>query len=164
MTKKRLTKYDTHIKPRLSEIAALMRAGGTEEEAAKMTGVACSTFRRYKNEHAEFRAALMESERYANEKVERSLYERCMGGEREVWKAVKLRTVTYKDGKRVKETERVKMVRETVYVPAEVRGIMFWLTNRDPERWKQKVDAALLDKDGRNIKIVLGLEKEDVEK
>lgn len=158
--KKRLTKYDTHIKPRLEEIRALMRAGGTEEEAAALAGVASSTFRKYKNQHPEFRAALLESEKPANMKVEGSLYDRCNGGEHPVRKAVKLRTVIYQDGKRVKEEERIQMVTETVYVPADVRAMIFWLTNRDPERWQNKVDTALLDKDGKNLKIVLEMEKE----
>lgn len=158
--KKRLTKYDTHIKPRIEEIRALMRAGGTEEEAAALAGVASSTFRKYKNEYPEFRKVLIDSEKPANEKVERSLYDRCMGGEHPVRKAVKMRTVTYKDGKRVKEEERIQMVTETVYVSADVRAMIFWLTNRDPERWQNKVDTALLDKDGKNLKIVLEMEKE----
>ncbi|MEG0703450.1 MAG: hypothetical protein RR449_07755 [Christensenella sp.] len=162
--KKRLTKYETHIEPRIDEIAALMRAGGTEEKAAKMVGVAYSTFRKYKNGHPEFRAALIESEEPANMAVEASLFDRTRGGEHEQQKAIKIRTVTYKDGKRVREEERVEMVTETTYVPADVRAIMFWLCNRDPERWKQKIDTALMDNDGKNIKIILGLEKEDVEK
>lgn len=156
---KRLTKYDTHIEPRLNEIKAMLRAGAMEKEVADILGVASSTFRVYKNKHPEFRAALLEGERPANMNVEASLYDRCSGGERPVQKAVKLRTVTYENGKRVKEEERVEMVTETTYVPADVRAIMFWLCNRDPERWKNKVDAALLGKDGKELKIILGMEE-----
>lgn len=150
------TKYETVILPRLEEIKAYLRAGGTKEGVAKQLKIAYSTFRKYKTDHPEFRAALMEAEEPANLRVENSLFERCMGGEREVKKAVKLKTVTYKNGKREKEEERVQIVTETVYVPPDTPAIKFWLTNRMPQKWRDKIDTALSDPDGNAIKILLG--------
>lgn len=160
---KALTKYETVILPRLTEIKANLRAGGTEKGIKEQLKIADSTWRKYKSDHPEFRAALMESEYPANLKVENSLYERCLGGEREVKKAVKLKTVIYKNGKREKEEERVEIVTETIFVPPDTPAIKFWLTNRMPEKWRDKMDAALSDPDGNAIRIELG-SVEDVAK
>ena len=51
MTKKRLTKYDTHVEPRLIEIEGWARDGLIDEQIAKNLGIAYSTFREYKNKH-----------------------------------------------------------------------------------------------------------------
>ena len=70
---KALTKYETVILPRLTEIKANLRAGGTEKGIKEQLKIADSTWRKYKSDHPEFRAALMESEYPANLKVENSL-------------------------------------------------------------------------------------------
>lgn len=155
-TKKRLTKYEINILPRIPEIKAYMREGGTEVGVAKQLGVGYSTFRKYKNEHPEFRAALLEGETPANLKVENSLFERCLGGERKVEKAMKLKTVTYENGKRVKEEERVEIVTETVFIPPDTPAIKFWLINRLPDKWRDKVDTSLSDPEGNAIRIEFG--------
>lgn len=152
------TKYETVILPRLEEIKAYLRAGGTKEGVAKQLKIAYSTFRKYKTDHPEFRAALMEAEEPANLKVENSLFERCMGGEREVKKAVKLKTVIYKNGKREKEEERVQIVTETVYVPPDTPAIKFWLTNRLPQKWRDKAENLNVDTKMTIEEYLLGVE------
>lgn len=71
--------------------------------------------------------------------------------------------MTYKNGKREKEEERVEIVTETIFVPPDTPAIKFWLTNRMPEKWRDKMDAALSDPDGNAIRIELG-SVEDVAK
>ena len=60
---------------------------------------------------------------------------------RKIRKAMKLRHVKYDDnGRRVSEEEEIVMVEEEQYVPADVGAIRFYLTNRAPERWQNKVE------------------------
>lgn len=48
-------------------------------------------------------------------------------------------------------------------MPPDTPAIKFWLTNRMPEKWRDKMDAALSDPDGNAIRIELG-SVEDVAK
>ena len=34
---------------------------------------------------------------------------------------------------------------EEVYIKPNVKAQIFWLTNREPERWRNKVEAAIVD-------------------
>ena len=75
--------------------------------------------------------------------MEASLLERSLGGAHVVAKAVKLKEVEYDErGRRIREVERVEMAEETVYVPADTAAIRFFLTNRAPEKWKNKTELA----------------------
>lgn len=156
----RATKYETNVLPYLEDIKAWLENGNTEESIAKSLRIAYSTFRDYKKEHKELKDVVDEGRRTADIAVQNSLFERCIGGPREVQKAIKLRTVIYKDGKRISETERISYAKETVYVPADTKAIIFWLTNRKREDWKEKIAAAMTDADGKEVRVVLDLEKE----
>lgn len=47
--KRRLTKYETVVLPRLEEIEGMSREGVPEEQIAKVLGIAYSTFNEYKS-------------------------------------------------------------------------------------------------------------------
>ena len=50
------------------------------------------------------------------------------------------KTVTYKDGKRIKEESSPVAVEEDVYVKPDVLAQMFWMKNRKPDVWRDKKD------------------------
>lgn len=56
------SKYETHVKPRLSEIKNWRRDGAEHEWIAKKLGVAAGTFYKYKANYAELREALKDAE------------------------------------------------------------------------------------------------------
>lgn len=76
----RPSKYETHVAPRLSEVADWVRNGATDEEVAKMLGIAYSTLREYKNEFSAFSAVLKETKDYVDAKVENALLESALKG------------------------------------------------------------------------------------
>ena len=78
------------------------------------------------------------------EAVEESLLERCLGGVREVAKGFRVREREYDKvtGRCVAERERIEMAMEQVYVPADTNAIRFFLTNRAPERWKNRTEVS----------------------
>lgn len=119
----------------------------TDEELARSMGIAQSTFYKWQPSHPEIAGAIERGRtgalaEKAVETVEASLFERCVGGVHEVAKAVKIKTVEYDEatGRRIRETERVELAKEQVYVPADTAAIKFFLTNRAPDRWKNRTD------------------------
>jgi hypothetical protein len=61
---------------------------------------------------------------------------------------IKLKTVEYKDGNKVGESERVEIVNVTKVVPPDTGAGIFWLTNRQKKYWKQRVSAEVTGEDG----------------
>ena len=124
-------------------------ASRTDEEMIAGMGVAASTFYRWRAQHDEIENAITAGRTGAlaqanNKAVEASLLERCLGGVKTVRKGFKVKAVVYSDetGRRIREEEHVEIVEEEVYVPADTQAIKFWLTNRAPEKWKNKTELA----------------------
>ena len=130
-----------------------------EQKAATMTdaeliadmGVASSTFYKWLKDCPEIAGAIDKGRNgvlaaAAVKEVEGSLFERCVGGTHTVTKGIKVREVKYDGlGKRISEIERVELVQETVYVPADTAAIKFFLTNRAPEKWKNRTELSTDD-------------------
>lgn len=126
-----------------------MSATKTDEELIREMGIASSTFYAWLKKYPEMAEALTHGRTSAMaaeavERVEDSLFDRCIGGTREVAKAIKIKTVEYDEttGRRLRETERIEMAVEQVYVPADVNAIKFFLTNRAPEKWKNRTELS----------------------
>ena len=56
-------KYETHVLPRLDEIADWCRNGATNAEIAERLGIAMSSFCYYQNKHVEFSEVLKKNKR-----------------------------------------------------------------------------------------------------
>lgn len=128
----------------LQIIAAKRQLGWTDEQLIAFIGIAESTFYDWKKKHSEFSEALKDGKEYADTQIQNAMYERAIGIEKVVYKGVLAKKVTYNSsGKRIKEEQEVKMVPETIFVPPDPRCLMFWMTNRTPEDWKQKQQTEL---------------------
>jgi len=75
----RPSKYETHVKPRLLEVAAWARDGLIDEQIAKNLGVAVSTFATYKNKFPELSEALKKGKDVVDIEVENALLKRALG-------------------------------------------------------------------------------------
>ena len=80
-----------------------------------------------KNNYPEFRQALKVSKDQADDRVERSLYERATGYERD---EIDIRVV---NGEIVKTPIRK-------FYPPDTTAAIFWLKNRKPAQWRDKQD------------------------
>jgi hypothetical protein len=69
----------------------------------------------------------------ADDRVERSLYQRACGYDLDVRK-----TVTRREGKDVITT----VTETTVHVPGDVTAQTRWLTNRRPRQWRERLDVS----------------------
>jgi hypothetical protein len=105
---------------------------------ADFFGVSVATLYRWKNDHPDFCEALKEAKAEADARVEESLYQRAIGYTHE---AVK---IFMPSG----APEPVIVPYKEHYPPDTTAGI-FWLKNRQPERWRDRQEVT--GKDGGPI-------------
>ena len=139
----RKSKYETHVQPRLLEIAAWCRDGLTDKEIAERLGISQDSFYVYKNKYTEFSDTLKETKEIADIKVENSLNKNANGYDYEEQTVVMKKEVIYKDGKRVKEVTYPEVITLTKHKEAETRAQMFWLQNRKPKEWRNQSQVEL---------------------
>lgn len=138
-TRGRPTQYDPDRHP--AQVLALARLGKTNEEMAEALKIATSTLKEWVKRHEEFKAAFGEGKVYSDSKVEASLYERATGFE-----YVEKKVTTFPDGsQRIEET--------TKRVLPDVTAQIFWLKNRKPREWRDKLEHS--GEDGGPIELII---------
>ena len=121
--------YDTKLKPYLQQIRVLRQAGTEYKVIAKMLNIAESSLYKHKAEIEEFTETIKNGEDELIVSLEKSLYNLALG----TYKQVKTKTVYDAD----KTTVRSYEVSEE-YGKPELGSIIFALTNRAPDTWKNK--------------------------
>lgn len=106
-------------------IFLLGRKGLTDAEIAQVVGVDERTINNWKKS-PEFFQSLKEAKEQADAIIERSLFERAAGYEHSETK------VFVHEGKII--TKDI-----TKHVPPDPACIIFWLKNRNPDRWREKI-------------------------
>lgn len=159
------SKYDTHVKPFLDKIVEWVDRGASQAEIAGKLKLAVSTFKDYlkRGDDGEkpytdlsdcFRRACVISD----ERVEASLYRSAIGYNAPVKKLFKLKKITYdpETGKKISEEETLVEGTEEVHISANVVAQTFWLTNRQPEKWKmpQKIQSSQSDHDEGGVVLI----------
>ncbi len=121
----RPSKYKTEF---IDQAAKLCKLGATDIEIADFFEVNVATLYRWKNENTEFCEALKVSKAVADDRVERSLFARANGYEHD---EVDIRVVN---------GEIVQTPIRKLYAP-DTTACIFWLKNRRPEEWREKVET-----------------------
>jgi hypothetical protein len=134
----RPSKYEPDITPRL--VVWWARDGLTEDEIAAKLGICRDTLFEWKKKYPELSDALKESKDAADGQVEMSLFKRAVGYEYEETKVI-----ATKDGKAVK-VEKTKK-----HVAPDVTAQIFWLKNRQRQKWCDVVKQEITGKDGGPI-------------
>lgn len=118
----------------------MARSGLTETEIAAELKINPSTLTRWKQKYPDIVQALNESRNFVDSLVEDSLLKRALGYEYE-----EAKMVATQDGKtrRVEKTKRA--------VPPDVTAQIFWLKNRQPDKWRDKREHELTGKDGEKL-------------
>lgn len=109
-------------------VFSLAKSGATDEEIAASVGISIRTLRNWKGKHDGFLPALEAAQAVADDLVEASLFQRCVGYSQP---AVKHFAQRDKDGRVTVVTER--------YVerfPPDAQACMNWLANRRPQEWR----------------------------
>jgi hypothetical protein len=123
-----------------TEAAELCAEGATDQELADYFGVDIRTLYRWKNVETEFRHALKSSKDAADDRVERSLFERALGYERD---EVDIRVINN------------EVVQTTVrkFYPPDTTAAIFWLKNRRAEQWRETKAVELTGANGGAIQV-----------
>lgn len=122
----------------VKQAAKLCGLGATDEDLADFFGVSIRTINNWKSEHQEFLHALKAGKDQADDRVERSLYQRAVG-------------YSYDS---VHFSAFQGVVTETAYrehCPPDTTAQIFWLKNRRADTWRDKVDHTLANPDGTPI-------------
>lgn len=120
--------------------------GATDDELADFFRVRVSTIHNWKKRHNEFLDALKRGKEVADANVSDRLFQRAMGFEH--------------------DSEEIKVVNGVVervpvrkIYPPDPTSAIFWLKNRQPEKWRDKQTTELTGKDGKDLMQNLDLSK-----
>jgi hypothetical protein len=139
-------KKENDYKPEYAELAALLVSvyGSTPTELGKVFGVNPSAIVMWINRHADFRSAIEDATRNTNIRVMARLFRQCMGYK------IKTERLFY-DGRRGKLVKGIY----TEHKQPETSAMIFWLKNRMPEKWQDKmgvgIDGSKLAEDLKKI-------------
>ena len=120
----RPTKYKDEY-PKQAEKLCLL--GATDEEIADFFEVNALTIYRWKAKHPDFCKALKAGKEHADERVERSLYQRAIG-------------YTHDEDKIFNDGGKALIVPTKKHYPPDTTAGIFWLKNRRKDDWRDKVD------------------------
>ena len=120
----------TSYKPEYAEqVKKLTRLGATDKEIAEFFEVAESTLNLWKQRHLEFSESLKAGKALADAEVADKLFRRATGYEH---KAVKI----VADAK----TGAEHQVEYIERYPPDTTAAIFWLKNRRPDLWRDRID------------------------
>jgi hypothetical protein len=117
--------------------------GLKDTEIAKFFGITEKTLNNWKEKHPEFFQSLKKGKIIADGEIVKSLYNRALGSKVKIQQAYKVKSIDYEDGKKVSEKEEIKIVELTQEVPPDTTACIFWLKNRQPEQWRDKVEHSV---------------------
>jgi transcriptional regulator with XRE-family HTH domain len=115
-------------KENLSIIQTMVSMGMTQREIAEALQVRRETIWAWQRKHPELTNALRAGAEIADARVEASIYERAVGYEYRTEKVFQYR------GEPVR-------IETKAHVPADPQLAIFWLKNRQPERWKDRMEV-----------------------
>ena len=142
---------------KLTLLEAWARDGLTDEQIANNMGISVASLYNYKNQHLEILEALKKGKEVVDIEVENALLKKCFGYNVPVKKTFKLKQTEYdpETGKKIKEYEKLVEGYDEVHIPADTTSQIFWLKNRKPKQWKDKVETSIDTKELTNVEKLL---------
>jgi hypothetical protein len=121
----RPTKYDPKY---AGQAAKLVELGATDIELADFFKVDTATIYRWRNTHTEFCEAVIAGKSLADDRVERSLYNRAVG-------------YTFESEKVFQHQGEIIRAPTREHVPPDPGAALNWLKNRKPDAWRDKQEV-----------------------
>ena len=158
-------KYEKWLEPEnLILIEGWARDGLTNEQIAHNMGIAYSTLKEWKNKYSAISATLKKGKEIVDREVENALLKKAFGYNAQVNKTFKVKEIYYDDKGRRCEKEKLVTAVDEVHIPSDTTAIIFWLKNRKPEQWRDKVANDERDLAPPNINInIKPATKNDIE-
>lgn len=117
----------------LEILRGLARRGLSDEDIAKSIGISRSTLYAWKNKYDAISDALKDGKLVADLAVESALFKKATG-----FTVTDTKTISFLDKETGELTEGKSEV-TTKHVLPDTLAIMFWLKNRRPDLWKDKI-------------------------
>lgn len=108
----------------------LCAMGATDVEIADFFGISTDTLAMWRRQNAEFNLSIKIGASVADDRVERSLFQRAVGYE---YQAVKI----------FNANGEPLVVPYRHHVPPDITAIQFWLKNRRADDWREKQEIAI---------------------
>lgn len=131
-------KYEKWLEPEnLILLEGWARDGLTDEQIAHNMSIAYSTLRVWKDKYSALSAALKKGKEVVDYAVENALLKKALG---------------YKttEQKLTRDGELIELERE---IPPDTTAQIFWLKNRQPDKWRDKVENVNTNQPDREIHI-----------
>lgn len=113
-----------NMKERILKLAA---EGKTNKEICFFVGITTRTLYNWQNWHPELKKSLQETKKFADQIVQEAIFQRAIGyshpEEKVFYDSKNGQIITHKTKK---------------HYPPDTGAGIFWLTNRDPEKWSDK--------------------------
>lgn len=126
----------------------LCALGATDEDLADFFGVSIRTVANWKNAHPEFLHALKGGKDAADDRVERSLYQRAVG-------------YTFDAIKIFQHQGDVVTAPYREHVAPDTTACIFWLKNRRPDAWRDKREQELTGAGGGPVMVITGVPRDE---
>jgi len=127
-------KYNEELFPEQCYIAC-SQMGATQEDLAQLFGVSYNTIKGWMKRYPEFRDAFRKGkDEYDTDAVERKALLRATGYDFKKTKTVKKRILVDKE-RMIYKWMTVEKHSELHHIPPDPKSFIFWLRNRNPERW-----------------------------
>lgn len=148
----RPSKYESHVQPKLVQIAAWARDGLTLEDIANNLYIAKSTLCDYQNQYSELKDSLKTNKEEADIIVENALYKRAVGYR---YEEITIEEIELKMGSGENIVYQPATKTKTVIkeVAPDTTAQIFWLKNRKQKEWRDKQDIDLSVKEMPEIVI-----------
>lgn len=113
------------------------RDGLTDEQIAHNMGVSRKTLAEWKKKYGDIGDTLKKGKEIVDYEVENALLKKALG-------------YTVKEQKLTKDGELIEIERE---IPPDTTAQIFWLKNRRPDKWRDKVENVNINEDDKELKI-----------
>ena len=165
----RISKYEewknnNELQDKLILIESWARDGLTQQQIAYNLGINVDTLIEYKKKYSDFSEALKKGKEIVDIEVENALFKNAKGYWYEEEVVSTRREVIYKDGKKVKEISEPITITLNKYKPAETTAQIFWLKNRKPKEWRDKVETYIDSKEITNVEKLLAKIEDEASK
>lgn len=136
-------RHDDWVSPDgLLTVQGFARDGLTDAQIAQKIGISLSTYYEWQNKYPEFSEAIKKGKAPVDVQVENALLKRALGYDYEevITEVEEIPAGKGPDGQQIiRQKKHIRKV--TRHVPPEVAAQIFWLKNRRPGRWRDKVET-----------------------
>lgn len=148
-------KYNPNVHDNL--VWLLRSCGVSDTLIAERLEINLTTLYRWRTKYESFRLNYEEGYLLANAKVQRSLFNRAVG-----YNIEEVDTKIAKDQKG--KIKSITTNQKTKHIPGDTTAQIFWLKNRMPEQWKDKIEETGTNGDGLVQSLIAQMSNIDLEK